>query len=53
MLETRKYRKVEIAGEVYFEVAKNSIITFIVKVNNSEIGLYFNFILYKRFDYAI
>ncbi|MEO6682351.1 MAG: FecR family protein [Ginsengibacter sp.] len=33
-------RKVEITGEVYFEIAKNTAKPFIVKVNNAEVKVY-------------
>lgn len=44
---TGKERKVEISGEAYFEVAKNSAIPFIVKKSNSDmevrvLGTHFN-----------
>ncbi len=45
-----KYRKVEITGEAYFEVAKNKAMPFKVKANNSEIevlGTHFNVSAYN------
>jgi ferric-dicitrate binding protein FerR (iron transport regulator) len=47
---TGKYRKVEITGEAYFEVAKNKAMPFKVKANNSEIevlGTHFNVSAYN------
>ena len=47
---TGKYRKVEITGEAYFEVAKNKTMPFKVKANNSEIevlGTHFNVSAYN------
>ena len=47
---TGKYRKVEITGEAYFEVAKNKTMPFKVKANNSEIevlGTHFNISAYN------
>jgi hypothetical protein len=44
-----KDRRVEITGEVYFEVAKNPSMPFIVKTNNTEIevlGTHFNVMAY-------
>jgi transmembrane sensor len=46
---TNKERKVEITGEVYFEVAKNKNLPFVVKINNSEVrvfGTHFNVMAY-------
>lgn len=45
-----KERRVEITGEVYFEVAKNKAMPFIVSVNGSEIqvlGTHFNVMAYS------
>lgn len=47
---TGKERKVEVTGEVYFEVAKNASQPFIVSVNNAEIrvlGTHFNVMSYN------
>lgn len=47
---TGKERRVEITGEVYFEVAKNQSMPFIVSVNDAEIqvlGTHFNVMAYK------
>lgn len=44
-----KDRRVEITGEVYFEVAKNAAMPFIVKTSNTEIevlGTHFNVMAY-------
>lgn len=46
---TGKERRVEISGEVYFEVAKNKAMPFIVDVNGAEIqvlGTHFNVMSY-------
>jgi transmembrane sensor len=48
---TGKERKVEITGEVYFEVAKNKSMPFIVSVNGAEIqvlGTHFNVMAYSN-----
>jgi ferric-dicitrate binding protein FerR (iron transport regulator) len=50
---TGKNRKVEITGEVYFEVAKNPAMPFIVKTNHTEIevlGTHFNVMAYDDED---
>lgn len=48
---TGKERRVEITGEVYFEVAKNAAMPFIVKINNSTevkaLGTSFNINAYN------
>ncbi|MEO6167471.1 MAG: FecR domain-containing protein [Chitinophagales bacterium] len=47
---TGKERRVEVTGEVYFEVAKNASQPFIVSVNNAEIhvlGTHFNVMSYS------
>lgn len=44
-----KERRVEVAGEAYFEVVKNSAMPFIVKVNSAQIqvlGTHFNVMAY-------
>jgi len=46
---TGKERNVEITGEVYFEVAKNKTLPFVVKVNSAEVkvfGTHFNVMAY-------
>ncbi len=46
---TGKERTVEITGEVYFEVAKDKTLPFVVKLNNSEVrvfGTHFNVMAY-------
>jgi len=45
-----KERKVEITGEVYFEVEKNRLMPFVVKVDNAEVhvlGTHFNVMSYN------
>ncbi len=45
-----KERRVEVKGEAYFEVAKNTAMPFIVKVNSAEVqvlGTHFNVMAYK------
>lgn len=47
---TGKERNVEITGEVYFEVAKNKTLPFVVKVNSAEVkvfGTHFNIMAYN------
>lgn len=46
-----KERRVQITGEVYFEVAKNSALPFMVSVSDAEIqvlGTHFNVMAYKE-----
>jgi len=48
-----KNRRVEITGEVYFEVAKNPLKPFIVKTNRAEVevlGTHFNIMAYNDED---
>lgn len=48
-------RRIEISGEVYFEVAKNPSAPFIVKVNNQEVqvlGTHFNVMAYPDEEYV-
>jgi hypothetical protein len=50
---TGKERRVECKGEVYFEVAKNPSMPFIVKVNRTEVkvlGTHFNIMAYEDED---